>query len=96
MKLHSFNYVITGRTPGRTAYAVYSGIVPACTPKDAILAALACEFGDPALGIDPATQLTNSGWIDQDTLFEQWNPMQDVAKSFVLETYDVTFDVQVS
>jgi len=91
-----YSYRILGRSPGNTNPVLYSGMIEAVTSKQAIINALAREFGagdseqNDALGA-----LTKSGWLDSETLAEQIGSLGDDDESLCLNTGAHTFDVEV-
>lgn len=90
-----FTYKIEGRTYGVMGTTTYEGQVAASCSKDAILFALAAEFGTPT-GLTPIDQLTVDGWIPRDELEDQ---MVEVAKDddfFCLLNDEHEFNVEVS
>ncbi len=92
----TFSYRILGRTVGVAAPVVYEGDVSAASPKDAILAALVEEFGDPHSDKSPINKLCDDGWVDEGTVTEQLAELDQNADFFCLDTGEFTFDVQVS
>jgi hypothetical protein len=93
--MKNFTYRIVGRTPGNAEPTIYAGQVIALTPREAILAALVAEFGDPDVGKPLVRRLCDGGWIDEQTLCDHYADLADEARSLCLETGDHTFDIEV-
>ena len=91
-----YKYLIAGRLPGNPRATMYRGRLTADTPKQAIIKALAQEFGDIDKSRDPIERLTRLGWIDKETLMDQWGPLDVDETNFELDTGEHTFDVEVT
>ena len=90
----TYNYRIAGRTPGVVDQELYQGQVHTCSRKDAIIEALAKEFGDDGEA-DPFTALTSDGWIDYDLLDGQFSILDNDATSFELQAEEHSYAVEV-
>lgn len=90
----TYTYTITGQTPGLTTQTTYNGTIAATTPKEAILKALANEFGDKEG--DPINALTDTGWTNRELLLEQINTLNDEDTNFDLQTEEHTYTIQVT
>lgn len=93
--MNTFTYRILGRTPGVAETTAYAGQVSALTPREAILAALVAEFGDPDAAQPLINQLCDGGWIDEETISDHFASLADDASRICLDTGDHTFDIQV-
>jgi hypothetical protein len=99
--MKAFRYRIAGRTHGVINQTNYDGQVHAETPKEAILIALAANFGDrgswhPTGSRPPFEALTETGWIDKDVLHEQFSALEDSDSNFELEGDENTFVIEVN
>ena len=92
----TFAYRVMGRTPGVAEPVVYEGEVSAASPKDAILASLVANFGNPDSNKPLINKLCDDGWVDVETVGEQLAELDENANAFCLDTGDFTFDVEVS
>jgi len=90
-----YNYKIAGRTHGVVIQQLYEGRVEADTPKDAILKALAEQFGDQGQA-DPLTGLTASDWIDRDLLIEQYERLKPEATNCELQAEEHSYVIEVT
>ncbi len=93
--MDTFDYRIMGRTPGITEPTMYAGQVSALTPREALLAALVAEFGNPDAAMPLVNRLCDGGWIDEPTLYDHFVEQADDATSLALDTGDHTFDIEV-
>ncbi len=91
----NYSYIIAGRRIGVVQQVEYVGVVDANTQKEAIIKALANEFGDPDIS-DPIIALTDSGWIDHEPLIEQYATLDQDARTFELAAGDHSFTVRVT
>ena len=91
----NYSYIIAGRRIGVVQQVEYAGVVDANTQKEAIIKALANEFGDPDIS-DPIIALTDSGWIDHETLTEQYAALDLNARTFELDTGEHSFTIRVT
>jgi hypothetical protein len=89
----NYSYKIAGRAHGLVAQQLYEGRVEANTPKEAILKALADQFGDQQS--DPMTALTINGWIDRDLLMEQCEQLSSEATNFELQANEHFYVIEV-
>jgi len=89
----TYRYRIASRAPGQVKQGMYKGRVKADTPKKALLAALAAEFGE--VDLPPFEALTITGWIEKDALQEPYSLLEDSDESFELDTGDTVFVVEV-
>ncbi len=96
-----YEYIIYGRpwTPDKLAAptGTYAGLpIETTTPKQAIIIALAREFGASAIRQGGAiAQLTDEGWIGKEDLEEQLADLKDDEMDFLLVNGDIAFDVHL-
>jgi hypothetical protein len=89
--MEKFTYKIAGRTHGVIEQTIYEGSVEADDGRQAMLKALAAEFGDRGHA-DPVDAL--DGWADRDEIVEQFKiDVDDTAMEF--ENGDLTFVIEV-
>jgi hypothetical protein len=93
--MKTFNYRIVGRTAGIIEPIGYTGHVIALTLREAILAALVAEFGDPDTAKPLVNRICDGGWIDEPTLYDHFADLADEASSLSLDSGDYTFDIVV-
>lgn len=87
-----FTYVIVSRQPGETKGGEYKGQLEAQTSGEALIKALAQEFGDP--GKPPREAI--SSWLgDEEGLLCQLDGVEGDDSSFQLDTIDTVFDIEV-
>lgn len=89
-----FAYRIAGRSEGSTQQENYSGKVVAATTSDAMLAAMAAEFGDPghACPLDALEEWAGGRECLVDTFITF---LEDGARSAELDLGDLNFVVEV-
>jgi hypothetical protein len=90
-----YSYKIAGRTHGAINQQLYEGRVEANTPKEAILKALAEQFGDQGQS-DPLTALTASDWTDCDVLIEQYEPLGPETANCDLQTGEHSYAIEIT
>jgi len=89
--MKKFKYKILGSSSATPV--VYEGTVNAIVPKEAIMTALAAEFGDPAKGDTAWEQLAD--WCDPEDLNLWWD-LEPLARRMDLAFDDMSFIVEVS
>jgi hypothetical protein len=90
-----YSYKIAGRSHGAVNEQLYEGRVEANTPKEAIIKALAEQFGEQGQA-DPLTALTASDWIDRDLLIEQYEQLNSEATNCELQAYEHSYIIDVT
>lgn len=93
--MKTFTYCIVGRTTASIEPNGYTGQVNALTAREAILAALVAEFGDPDDTKPLARRLCDGGWIDEPTLYDHFVDLADDACGLCLDTRGHSFDIRV-
>ena len=91
-----YSYRILGRSPGIAEAITYSGQVSAQTRKEELLAALVAEFGDEHANKPLLNRLCDDGWVDEDTVSEQFVTLDDDSRCVCFANGEQTFDVEAT
>ena len=87
-------YRIAGRTHSVVDQIIHEGAVTADTPKQAMIRALAAEYGDADV-TDPIVSLTGTGWIDRSLLDENLDDLDEEDSRMELQVEEHSYVVEV-